>query len=378
MSSSEQKEKMNARLFFVLCSLFVLLPVLTFGLSKWDSIQWDLVSQRAGGRVYEYGYPPNSLFFFRPFTLFDYDSAKKLYFSLKVVVLIALMYLWGNGFLNRRVDFFFFPFCILAYNAAAIGDMAAGNVSVIEQLFLWLGFYFFLERKFAIFSLFVVCAAAFKITPFLFILLLWYGERGKRRLYFSVAIFAFLAYLLSPMIFAPDIFQNHVDNMGVVLSHSYDRGLNNPSTFAFVKDVLDIIEMRLGVGLAPWVDYGVFIVIVAAIIGLGVKGLEGLAEGKNKMVMVFFACLTYALICPRFKDYSYMLLILPTYYLFKKAEYRRFYPYILIVFCLVVPGLTKGVSLFGLLEYYPLAMAYGVWAIYLYVILRGEGRMGVP
>jgi len=393
-----QKKGMNKRLFLVLCLLFVLLPLLTFGLSKWDFIQWDfpgyyfaakshamgdnpydteLVSQRAGAKVYEYGYPPNSLFFFRPFTSFDYEFGNRLYFSLKIVLLFALIYLWGNGFLRRRIDFFFFPFCILAYNAAAMGDIAAGNVSIIEQFFLWWGFYFFLEKKFVIFSLFVVGAAAFKITPMLFILLLWYSERGKRGFYFSVGALAFVAYLLSPMIFSPEIFQNHVENMSVVFSHSYDRGLNNPSTFAFVKDVLDIIERQVGVQLAWWVDYGVFILIVAAIIGLSVKALDIMADSKNiegRMGMVFFACLTYALISPRFKGYSYMLLILPTYYLLKRIELKRFYPYILILFCFVIPGLTKEVNLFSLIGYYPLAMAYGVWTIYLYFILRHATR----
>ncbi len=389
-----QNKGMNKRLFLFLCLLFVLLPVFTFGLSNWDLIQWDfpgyyfaakshatgvnpydteLVSQRAGAELYEYGYPPNSLFFFRTFTLFNYEFAQKLYLSLKVVLLLALIYLWGSGFLNRRVDLFFFPFCILAYNAAVMRDIAAGNVCIIEQFLLWWGFYYFLERKFVIFSLFVIGAAAFKITPMLFILLLWYSEKGKRRFYFLVAGLAFLAYLFSPMIFSPEIFQNHVENMSVVFSHSYDRGLNNPSTFTFIKDVLDIIEMQVGIQVAGWVDYGVFILIAAAIIGLSAKGLDILADSKNmegRMVMVFFACLTYALISPRFKEYSYMLLILPTYYLLRRIEHKRFYPYILILFCFVIPGLTKEVNLFSLIGYYPLAMAYGVWTIYLYYILR--------
>ena len=389
-----QNKGMNKRLFVVLCLLFVLLPVFTFGLSNWDLIQWDFpgyyfaakshatgvnpydtdsVSQRAGAELYEYGYPPNSLFFFRTFTLFDYEFAERLYLCLKVFLLLALIYLWGSGFLDRRVDLFFFPFCILAYNAAVMRDIATGNVCVIEQFLVWLGFYYFLERKFVIFSLFVVGAAAFKITPILFILLLWYSEKGKRRFYFSVAALAFLAYLFSPMIFSPEIFQNHVDNMSVVFSHSYDRGLNNPSTFAFVKDALDIIEMQVGIQVAQWVDYGVFMLIVVAIIGPSIKGLGILADSKNgegRMAMVFFACLTYALIAPRFKDYSYMLLILPTYYLLKRIGHKTFYPYILILFCFVVPGLTKEVNLFSMAGYYPLAMAYGVWTIYLYYIFR--------
>jgi hypothetical protein len=390
-----QNREMNKYLFLVLCLLFVLLPVLTFGLSKWNFIQWDfpgyyfaaklhangdnpydteLVSQRAGGGVYEYGYPPNSLFFFRTFTLFDFELGKALYFTLKVVLLFALIFLWGNVFLNRKVDFFFFPFCILAYNAAVMGDIASGNVSIIEQFFLWCGFYFFLERKIVIFSLFVVGAAAFKITPVLFILLLWYAERGRRSFYLSVAALAFLAYFFSPVIFSPETFQNHVENMGVVFSHSYDRGLNNPSTFAFVKDVLDMIEMQIDIQLAKWVDYGVFMLIAVAIIALSAKGLDILADSRNNMegriVMVFFTCLTYALISPRFKNYSYVLLIVPTYYLLKRIEYKRFYPYILILFCFVVPDMTKELSLFSLIGYYPLAMAYGVWTVYLYVILR--------
>jgi hypothetical protein len=175
------------------------------------------------------------------------------------------------------------------------------------------------------------------------------------------------------MIFAPEIFQSHVDNMGVVFSHSYDRGLNNPSTFAFVKDVLHIIEIQIDVQLAQWVDYGVFMFIALVIIGLTIKGLDILAnrnDMEGRMVMVFFACLAYALISPRLKNYSYMLLILPTYYLLRRTEYKRVYPYILILFCFVVPGLTKELSLFSLAEYYPLAMASGVWTLYLYIILR--------
>jgi hypothetical protein len=391
----EQKEEMNVRLFFVLCLLFILLPVLTFGLARWDSIQWDFpgyyyaaksqamgdnpydtdsLSERAGADVYEYPYPPNSLYFFRVFTLFNYELGKKLYFSLKIIFLIALMFLWGNRFLSRRVDIFFFPFCILAYNAAVMGDIAAGNVSIIEQLLLWWGFYFFLERRFVVFSLFVVCAAAFKITPFLFILLLWYGQTRRRWLYFLTAALVFLAYMFSSTIFAPDILQYHVENMGAVFTHSYDRGLNNPSTFALVKDVLDIIEMRLGIVLAPWVDYGVFVLIAAAITGLAVSRLQVLADSEKRMDLVFFACLTYALISPRFKDYSYILLILPTYYLLKRTDHKWFYPFILMLFCLVVPGQTREVSLFSLLEYYPLVMAYGIWTIYLYVIFQEEGR----
>ncbi|MBW2171701.1 MAG: hypothetical protein JRF69_06935 [Deltaproteobacteria bacterium] len=95
---------------------------------------------------------------------------------------------------------------------------------------------------------------------------------------------------------------------------------------------------------------------------------------EGRMVMVFFACLTYALISPRFKDYSYILLILPTYYLFKRIGHKRFYPYILILFCFVIPGLTKEVNLFSLIGYYPLAMAYGVWTIYLYYILSRKSE----
>lgn len=395
-----RKKEMDKRLFLVLCLLFVLLPVLTFGLSKWDVVQWDfpgyyfaakmhatgdnpydteIVSQCAGAEVYEYGYPPNSLFFFRTFTLFDYEFGKKLYFTFKVVLLLSLVYLWGNGFLHRKVDLFFFPFCILGFNAAVMGDIAAGNVSIIEQFLLWWGFYFFLERKFVIFSLFVVGAAAFKITPVFFLLLLWCGGKGRRRFHFYVPALAFSAYLLSPMIFSPEIFQNHVDKMSVVFSHSYDRGLNNPSTFAFVKDVLDIIEVKFGIQMAQWVDYGVFILIAAAIIGLTFKGLDILADSRNvegRTVMVFFMCLTYALISPRFKNYSYVLLILPTYYLLKKTEYKRFYPYILILFCFVIPDVTKELSLFTLVGYYPLAMAYGVWAIYLYIIFKHVTRKG--
>jgi hypothetical protein len=93
-------------------------------------------------------------------------------------------------------------------------------------------------------------------------------------------------------------------------------------------------------------------------------------EAKEKIAL-FLVCLVYGLIHPRFKDYAYMLLLVPAYYIIVTARYSKAMPFILILCVITSPEfvLPGTVSLFQLFwKFYPLMVAYCIWGIYLHEI----------
>src|SRR5215469_796895 len=44
--------------------------------------------------IVPYVYPPYTLYFFRPFTWFDFSAAARIFLTLKLVAIAGLLYLW--------------------------------------------------------------------------------------------------------------------------------------------------------------------------------------------------------------------------------------------------------------------------------------------
>ncbi len=92
-------------------------------------------------------------------------------------------------------------------------------------------------------------------------------------------------------------------------------------------------------------------------------------EDKERLFL-FLACLVYALILPRFKDYSYILLIVPAYFILKELTYWKAKPILFILIILPSPinASLPGISLISrvIWEYYSLFLAYSIWGLYIY------------
>ena len=51
-------------------------------------------------------------------------------------------------------------------------------------------------------------------------------------------------------------------------------------------------------------------------------------DPEDRIVIINVMCLVYALILPRFKDYSYILLLLPTYYMIVHMRFTPVFPFV--------------------------------------------------
>ena len=109
---------------------------------------------------------------------------------------------------------------------------------------------------------------------------------------------------------------------------------------------------------------GVYLAVIIAVLLISARALRHLAmsgvKDKEKW-MIFFVCLVYALVSPRFKNYSYIILIVPTYFIIKRGVHIK--TYIFIFFLAIIPSFPQTFSHFG--SFYTLIIAYAVWAMYL-------------
>jgi hypothetical protein len=65
-------------------------------------------------------------------------------------------------------------------------DLGVGNISSLEQRLMWLAFFFYLQRRLLLFSIFILMAATFKLVPVLFLFLLLLSNE-KKNIYISLA-----------------------------------------------------------------------------------------------------------------------------------------------------------------------------------------------
>ena len=355
-----------------------------------EQYQWDFRTHRkaaeifaAGSDPYDpgillghkdanflYTYPPFTLFFYALFNQTDNNTAFHIFLLVKCALLIGLVIFWRNAFLGPAGDSLFFLFCLLVFNSAVFADLIAGNINLVEQILLWVAFFLFLKQRLALFCVFVLLAASFKMTPIFFIVLLLTSDHPKKYHYFGYAGTIFLAYLAVQYLIYPDMFMGFVRNAVTVVGES---GAVGPSTEKFVIEIFALLSQLIG-PVSPAVISVVVITLAALVVFLSgrayflLKGTQTDHPDREKMIL-FLVCLVYALIHPRFKDYAYMVLIVPAYYIMKTTRLKKAFAFIFILSILAAPHLLlPGFDILSALvwRYFPLMIAYTIWGLYLH------------
>jgi len=383
-------KKIIGPVFIILLFLYFITLVLHIS-ANIDVYQWDFRTHREAGKIFAsgtdpydadilfpkarsrflYTYPPVTLYFYKLFSLTDYDTAFHVFLILKCILLVGLVYFWKREFLKEDADPFFFLFCLLAFNSAVFLDLIAGNINLVEQVFLWLAFSFYLKQRLMLFCLFVLVAASFKMTPVFFLILLLLCDDPKKYKYFLGAAGVFFLYLFIQFVIVPEFFTQFIRNALTVVG---EPGGVVPSTNKLIGDVFLVLEKMSGVAVPGVIQTAIFGLIAAGVIYLTYRTYVRLNHSETadkKMIMVLLVCLLYALIHPRFKDYAYLLLIVPSYYIIKNIRFTKMAPFLFILFVLsnerLVLPVASSIMAF-IWEYYPLLVAYCVWGIFVYEI----------
>lgn len=353
------------------------------GLNPYDSQVLNKISN--GQKVYEFDYPPPSLYFFQLLALFDYSTAYQIFLYGKLILLLGLIYLWVKEFIPKETDPLFYLFCLVAYTGAFYWDIRSGNVIILEQVFIWMAFYMFLKHRYIFFCLLILMASIFKITPILFLFLLWFSKDKKQILYslLTIALFGILfliSYLSSPVQF------NSFMHFLLVQSVSNEDGLFNPSTLSLFKDIFIMLAIKTGFVVSPLVPKILYDIITLAVAFVSWKTILLLRAKQNKeteKITIFFFCVMYALILPLFKPYSYILLIVPSWFIMKRMSAKTAYWTILILslffsylfnisnwyYDIVLKQFYSHLyAIFYLSGYFALFCAFAVWGLYIWAI----------
>ncbi len=309
-------------------------------------------------------YPPPVLRAFQPITALDYATAARLWLVFKLLALFALASAWRRLFLPRIDRGLFVLVVVLGFSGAALWDLRSGNANLFEQLLLWSAFAAYLRRRYRLFTAGVVAAAAFKLLPAAFLLLLFAPRVPRReRWYAAAGAAALLGIVLVPAVAHPrelEWFLNAVRS-------NRPSGEVNPS-------ILGLLD-----GMAGWVSGApdvphfwpvpVWAVLSAAIAWISRGTLRDAAGNPDGRVLIFTSVIVYALCVPRFMIYSGLLLIVPLLG-FARVFMERWgdgaWGWFAIALVLCAPGLGRvpPMEIGSLLSASaPLALTLGMWVI---------------
>lgn len=316
-----------------------------------------------------YMYYPLSIFLLKPFALLSFEQARFVFVLLKCAALMYLFFLWQVKFMNDRLDPLFLIFCLFGFNAALSLDLKSGNVSLLEQALIWTALLAFVRDKITLFCAFIGLASVFKLTPLLFggLLLLHPRPINKRPILIIIAVF--LVASLTVLLAHPEFFSGFLANS---LSYEMGRfyGIENPSVLSLLKTLSQGVEEITGISVPKPFQGGLYLAWVIVVVVSSWRAFLKLAmnEADGRKTCVCLACLVYALVQPRFEDYQWVILLIPTYFAMLRVEFVRAFPMLFFVCCLSGLHYSLPASDFffkAFWNHYPLVVSAIVWIIYL-------------
>jgi hypothetical protein len=308
---------------------------------------------------YPFVYPPMAIYVFEPLIHLRFEDASILYLTVKAAMLVGLFAIWSALFL-RRFDPVFLWFGLLAFNSPAYIDMHAGNVSIIEQFLLWAGFAALLARRHAVFCALTAAAALFKLTPLVFLGLLFVPSLRPKRPFLlagvTVGLFGLVAaasYLAIPSA-ATGLAQN-------LNKHFMLVGAMNPTLLSVWEFTRQALENEAGLVLPAWLPYLLYAVAACAVLALSLLAFRASAvDGRSA---ILFACVTYAVLMPRLPDYAYIIVLLPAYVAFSRTTIGASPLLLVLAFIQVANQHILGAKIFYsiVIQYHPLLLALLAW-----------------
>lgn len=337
-------------------------------------------------------YPPLTIYLFYPVIQLPAAVAAKFFYVFKAASLIGLLLVWHRWFL--KLDWRNAPtvlFFVFAFNATLIWDMYANNITVIEQLLLWLGFACLLQKREWLFVVLVVVVAQFKLTPAAFLLLLLLVPSKPDYVKFAAGSVAFLLSQWLNYLIYPDYYIDFLLGAG---NRAGQTGILNPSFHAFYKDaVIQFNQISLPFKLG-WGQARTFTLMTLAtvfafslyVIYIRRQRTTIDNEATGKLEIVLFFCLLHSLMHPRYKCYQYVQVLIPTLYFLRYMPNKAMVPF--VVFFLFfphhigalnepmasspLPGPIRKISRL-VFEYLPLFATLTIWWHYCrYLLIGGQ------
>jgi len=273
--------------------------------------------------TWPFNYAPLSLLYFSFLGFLTLAHAQVVWLILKFFAMTALLSQWKRLKLFSEINVLVVLGTILAFHHAVQVDFGAGNISTFEQLGLWVSIVALIEKRFWGFIIPLVLVAQFKWNVEMFLVLwpLTYGIRITKR---GVIASVFVALITSLNFLFPAVFmQMFLATSKTMLRES--SGSANPAAFPFWDSFAAAIHRAHPEFSADWGPRTYWTWAVLASLGalyvwtqFQKKRKTNTRESALELVMLVVSW--YAIVIPRFKDYSYILLIPFAFYVLSKSS----------------------------------------------------------
>jgi Glycosyltransferase family 87 len=338
--------------------------------------------------VFLYNYSPLTLYAFQWTVPLSLEVAKWLWLGLKLVGLACLLRLWHTSFERLNAGWAVVLFLALGFNSALLRDFTAGNMSTLEQLGIWLGFGLLIHGRLYAAALVLACVAQFKFLPIAFLPLLLANQPRDGWKPFVVGCVTFVAVFALNLLMGARLFHDYIVHFADPLNEFDSRGVNNPSSLAFFRDLIDATSYTNGLPenvSAGTRIYVVYLILVALLLVKAVWKRRDKLRAADPKLLVYFACALFTIVSPRLKDYSYILMLIPALFVVRELGRRGLRPdYLLLGIGLMtfgqpqqslVPGLE--VLIYMLQAYLPLFLSAAVMVYVLKMILTEQRTASV-
>ena len=264
-------------------------------------------------------YPPLIMDLYRPFNCISEklkgDEGERLWAVLKVVSMVLILWLWRGSILRPGRDIRRLLFAAVAYGSPFWSDFRAGNAGSFEHLILWGALAAFVAERDLLFAALVAAAAQPKLLPLAFLPLLIAKPRPNARAFICGGALAVAAFALNEWIH-PGLLKEFFRQLGDPSQPwHYERGPNNCAFIGLVQHALETAWRDRGLAMHWAVRVSaVWSIAIASATAWRLSHLwqaHGTEKDKRRAAVMLYAA-AYALIAPRLKDYSFLLLIPPT------------------------------------------------------------------
>jgi hypothetical protein len=309
-----------------------------------------------------YFYPPAVLLLFAPLTQFPVWTVDWVWRAFTLVLLVVLLVLCLTRLLPRMDAVLLWIAVFLGFDAAAFWLLKTGNIAVVEAVLIWTALTFYLARRFVLFTLCIVLASVFKMTPIIFLVLLFVPlAKCRERLWLAgCGLAALCTIVLVPVWVGPVWARDYFHHLPSVRP----TGFSNPSALGFFDAILATdtgtatnLNQQLNLAFILWAVYAI------ALAAVSFGPIRRSWERSDARTLVFECVYVFVLISPRPMIYSYLLLIPPAV-AFGSVLFRKLGGVVFAVAFLVAPSIGRkyGVvdqSLFW--DNFPFFTALGIW-----------------
>ena len=269
------------------------------GLNPYSADDLERVARRPVGM--HFFYPPITLPLFLPFIGLSLPSAALLWLMIKTVVLVGLFQIWRKYFVPTVPLLLLCPAIAFAFNGSVIWDLRTGNVTIIQDLLIWLGLAAYVHGRRVLAAVGIVAGSIFKVLPAAFLLLLLFKVQDKRPSW-KVVLVSLICLLI--LVFGASLFGFRWVPHFKSLSFAGPWGMANPSVLCVVNSLAlrwNGAALPESSNLVLWLWYVLTLLLISAF------ALRRAWKAKDAMLWVLTLTPLFVLLNPRPVAYGYFM-----------------------------------------------------------------------